>query len=108
MGQPQFKQKTVSGQHHVFDELHRRRDRGRCQQADQSRRKKHPGGAGPVSYTHLDVYKRQGQTDALMEVCIPPLTLRRLDDVEQRLKDVIFKQTEAKSRTCLLYTSRCV
>jgi len=31
-------------------------------------------------------------------VCVPPLTLRQLDDVEQRLKDVIFKQTEAKTR----------
>ncbi|MDD2923743.1 diguanylate cyclase [Rhodoferax sp.] len=41
----------------------------------------------------------KGQVDALLSVCTPPLTLRRLDDVEQRLKDVIFKQTEAKTRT---------
>jgi diguanylate cyclase len=40
----------------------------------------------------------KGQTDALMAVATPPLTLRRLDDVERRLKDVIFKQTEAKGR----------
>ena len=40
----------------------------------------------------------KGQTDALMAVASPPLTLRRLDDVERRLKDVIFKQTEAKGR----------
>lgn len=40
----------------------------------------------------------KGQTDALMEAASPPLTLRRLDDVERRLKDVIFKQTEAKGR----------
>jgi len=40
----------------------------------------------------------KGQTDALKEVAQPPLTLRRLDDVERRLKDVIFKQTEAKGR----------
>ena len=40
----------------------------------------------------------KGQTDALMEAATPPLTLRRLDDVERRLKDVIFKQTEAKGR----------
>lgn len=40
----------------------------------------------------------KGQTDALMKAATPPLTLRRLDDVERRLKDVIFKQTEAKGR----------
>ena len=41
----------------------------------------------------------QGQTEALMSASTPPLTLRRLDDVQRRLKDVIFKQTEAKART---------
>ena len=40
----------------------------------------------------------KGQTDALQEAALPPLTLRRLDDVERRLKDVIFKQSEAKGR----------
>lgn len=40
----------------------------------------------------------QGQTAALKEVAQPPLTLRRLDDVERRLKDLLFKQTEAKGR----------
>jgi diguanylate cyclase len=40
----------------------------------------------------------KGQTDALREVAQPPLTLRRLDDVERRLKDVIFKQKDAKGR----------
>jgi diguanylate cyclase len=40
----------------------------------------------------------KGQTDALMSAAAPPLTLRRLDDVERRLKDVIFKQAEAKGR----------
>jgi diguanylate cyclase len=40
----------------------------------------------------------KGQVDALMSASAPPLTLRRLDDVERRLKDVIFKQTEAKGR----------
>lgn len=41
----------------------------------------------------------QGQAEALMTASTPPLTLRRLDDVQRRLKDVIFKQTEAKART---------
>jgi diguanylate cyclase len=40
----------------------------------------------------------KGQADALMSAATPPLTLRRLDDVERRLKDVIFKQKEAKGR----------
>jgi len=41
----------------------------------------------------------KGQMEALMAAATPPLTLRRLDDVEQRLKDVIFKQKDAKERT---------
>ncbi|MBP9905320.1 MAG: diguanylate cyclase [Rhodoferax sp.] len=52
-----------------------------------------------ISHLSLDDGWLKGQVDALMEVCVPPLTLRRLDDVEQRLKDVIFKQTEAKTRS---------
>ena len=40
----------------------------------------------------------KGQMDALMTASSPPLTLRRLDDVERRLKDVIFKQKQAKER----------
>ena len=40
----------------------------------------------------------KGQMDVLMTASSPPLTLRRLDDVERRLKDVIFKQKEAKER----------
>ncbi|MEO7940014.1 MAG: diguanylate cyclase [Burkholderiaceae bacterium] len=40
----------------------------------------------------------KGQIDALMEAATPPLTLRRLDDVERRLRDVILKQSDAKGR----------
>ncbi len=40
----------------------------------------------------------KGQMDALKDASKPPLTLRRLDDVEKRLKDVIFKQKDAKER----------
>lgn len=40
----------------------------------------------------------KGQIDALMDAAQPPLSLRRLDDVGLRLKDVIFKQKEAKGR----------
>ncbi|MES2186757.1 MAG: diguanylate cyclase [Pseudomonadota bacterium] len=41
----------------------------------------------------------KGQADALMTAATPPLALRRLDDLQARLKDVIFKQSEAKART---------
>lgn len=40
----------------------------------------------------------KGQMDALMLASAPPLTLRRLDDVERQLRDVIFKQKDAKGR----------
>jgi diguanylate cyclase len=43
----------------------------------------------------------KGQMDALMDASKPPLTLRRLDDVERRLKDVIFKQKDAKAKAML-------
>ncbi len=46
----------------------------------------------------LDEQWLKGQMDALMSAATPPLTLRRLDDVERRLKDVIFKQKDAKER----------
>jgi diguanylate cyclase len=40
----------------------------------------------------------KGQMEALMVAAQPPLSLRRLDDVERRLKDVILKQKEAKEK----------
>ncbi|HOZ63597.1 MAG TPA: GGDEF domain-containing protein [Burkholderiaceae bacterium] len=46
----------------------------------------------------LDDRWLKGQIDGLMVASTPPLSLRRLDDLERRLKDVIFKQTEAKGR----------
>ena len=46
----------------------------------------------------LDEQWLKGQMDALMEASSPPLTLRRLDDVERRLKDVIFKQKDAREK----------
>lgn len=46
----------------------------------------------------LDDQWLKGQVEALLAAATPPLTLRRLDDVERRLKDLIFKQTEIKSR----------
>ncbi|HUL92091.1 MAG TPA: diguanylate cyclase [Burkholderiales bacterium] len=39
------------------------------------------------------------RVEELVTAAEPPLTLRRLDDLGRRLKDVMFKQTEAKGRT---------
>ena len=47
----------------------------------------------------LDEQWLKGQMDALMIAATPPLSLRRLDDVERRLKDVILKQRDAKEKT---------
>ncbi len=52
-----------------------------------------------IAALSLDEPWLQGQAEALMAASTPPLTLRRLDEVQRRLKDVIFKQTEAKKRT---------
>jgi len=41
----------------------------------------------------------KGQIDALLVAVLPPLTLRRLDDVERRIRNVMFKQSEAKGRS---------
>jgi diguanylate cyclase len=41
----------------------------------------------------------KGQVDALAAAATPPLSLRRLDDLQARLKDVLFKQSEAKARS---------
>ncbi|MCM8595870.1 diguanylate cyclase [Accumulibacter sp.] len=41
----------------------------------------------------------QGQIDSLARAVLPPLTLRRLDDVERRLQDVIARQRQARDRT---------
>ncbi len=40
-----------------------------------------------------------GQMESLKLASAPPLTLRRLDEVERLLKDVIFKQKDAKQKT---------
>ena len=51
-----------------------------------------------ISELSLDDRWLKGQVDALMSAATPPLTLRRLDDVERRLRDVMQKQAEAKGR----------
>lgn len=46
----------------------------------------------------LDDQWLEGQLSALQTATEPPLTLPRLQEMEQRLQEVIFKQTEAKER----------
>jgi len=41
----------------------------------------------------------QGQAEALLVAATPPLELRKLDELQARLRDVIFKQSETRSRT---------
>ncbi|MCY7304712.1 MAG: diguanylate cyclase [Rhodoferax sp.] len=51
-----------------------------------------------ISELSVDDRWLKGQVEALMSAATPPLTLRRLDDVERRLRDVMQKQAEAKGR----------
>ena len=51
-----------------------------------------------ISELSLDDRWLKGQVDALLSAATPPITLRRLDDVERRLRDLMFKQAEAKGR----------
>jgi diguanylate cyclase len=47
----------------------------------------------------LDDSWLKGQIDGLLTVVAPPLTLRHLDEMERRLRDVMVKQSEAKHRS---------
>lgn len=47
----------------------------------------------------LDDSWLKGQVDGLLAAVAPPLTLRHLDDMGRRLRDVMAKQSEAKNRT---------
>ncbi len=52
-----------------------------------------------IAVLSIDDEWLHGQAEALMQAALPPLNLRRLDDLNQRLKDIILKQAEAKSQT---------
>ena len=47
----------------------------------------------------LDDSWLKGQIDGLLAAVAPPLTLRHLDEMERRLRDVMLKQSEAKNRS---------
>lgn len=52
-----------------------------------------------ISQLSLDDSWLKGQVDGLLIAVEPPLTLRHLDDMERRLRDVMTKQGEAKNRS---------
>ena len=60
-----------------------------------------------VSYTHLDVYKRQGQQGMTCNQCHNPHTAQLKVGHSQELCNSCHN-TEGHYYTCLLYTSRCV
>ena len=53
---------------------------------------------GNIGDLTLDDRWLKRHIDALAAAATPPLTLRRLDDVERHLKNVMYKQVEAKGR----------
>ena len=67
--------------------------------------------ASPVSYTHLDVYKRQVWTVILADVDqgIAEKRASQFGKLFQRLLPAGYvRETFAGRSACLLYTSRCV
>ena len=74
----------------------------------------------PVSYTHLDVYKRQGLMRKLASGVYSylPMGLKTLRKVENIIREEMNREDAvelimsallpAESYSCLLYTSRCV
>ena len=52
-----------------------------------------------ISQLSLDDSWLKGQVDGLLAAVEPPLTLRHLDEMERRLRDVMAKQGEAKHRS---------
>ena len=64
----------------------------------------------PVSYTHLDVYKRQIGDPTGKSVTRPPLTKEEVLKNAETYKTQIFKvldpeKTIVRDNSCLLYTS---
>ena len=73
---------------------------------------------GPVSYTHLDVYKRQGRNTGKnnhnIGICSRKNIIRRPHKPEHRFAEYYrryrhnHRNKQGQPGTCLLYTSRCV
>ena len=63
---------------------------------------------GPVSYTHLDVYKRQVYNGRREKDDTLKLALEIGEILQNQGIDVEYTRTTDVYETCLLYTSRCV
>ena len=64
---------------------------------------------GPVSYTHLDVYKRQSEDELRRDAfsLLKPYDDMSVEDINRFTKDDVVCALEMYN-DCLLYTSRCV
>ena len=65
------------------------------------------GSCVPVSYTHLDVYKRQ-VTDRLLDYLKGQSASLDMEATIQGEMQPVFGERELLHMACLLYTSRCV
>ena len=63
-------------------------------------------GIAPVSYTHLDVYKRQAVTSSVTVLGISS-TLSK-SPPSASITSLMVAFSTGRSQVCLLYTSRCV
>ena len=68
---------------------------------------------GPVSYTHLDVYKRQGRMESYMKELGLVMNISELGVTQNMLEDIadstfVMQGGYKELNHCLLYTSRCV
>ena len=69
----------------------------------------YPHRIGPVSYTHLDVYKRQDDESAGMDTRASDGSLEHLGILDGiALAGIGRELCLSQLRCCLLYTSRCV
>ena len=80
------------------------------QRGDFHARSRQTFGQVAVSYTHLDVYKRQGQVLALVvDLQVLEAAGRDHDLALQRADElIVFPDGGFQRPACLLYTSRCV
>ena len=64
---------------------------------------------GPVSYTHLDVYKRQGEPVRInFERVLDAVRISGVRVIHNKQETEVSMNVCSESKICLLYTSRCV
>ena len=62
------------------------------------------GSHSPVSYTHLDVYKRQFRTPAKLAASLSPMAALRTEEIKSA--KIFKKSSRINPNGCLLYTSK--